>query len=585
MKQFFKMVFAGLVALALFTVFIFIFFIGAAISSASGSKPDGLQDKSILMLDLNQSIAEQTKEEPFNSFNALNGEIGTTLGLNDVLNSIRDAKNNKQIKGIYIRTGVCPMGWATLQEIREALVDFNQSGKFIVAYGEICDQKSLYISSAGKEHFVNPAGGLEFNGLSITGMFYKGALDKLEVETEAFHCGQYKGAYEPYKLEKYSDPNRYQLQTLLNDMYGQFLMALSNKTKLDTATLAKWSREGMVKFPKDAMQCKLIDGIAYADSVESIMKKKCGLAEKDKLNFVTPDEYAERIDFKSSEKEKIAVLYAEGTIYDGEGQEDIHSKTFAQSVRKIAQDDDIKAVVLRVNSPGGSALASEVMYRELLQLKMKKPIIVSMGNYAASGGYYLSCAGDSIVADPNTLTGSIGVVGVMFNVGNMLKNKLGVTTDVVGTGPYADFPNMTRKMTDAERNWIQSYLDTTYTLFKSRVAQARRMSMEQVEALAQGHVYSGTLGKSIGLVDILGGKERAIQSAANKAKLKRYELVEYPKPMDKVEQILSALSGKKREEAAIRKFLGDDFMVYDELRKIRQQDQVIQARMPWFDIK
>ena len=230
-------------------------------------------------------------------------------------------------------------------------------------------------------------------------------------------------------------------------------------------------------------------------------------------------------------------------------------------------------------------MASEVMYRELLQLKMKKPIIVSMGNYAASGGYYLSCAGDSIVADPNTLTGSIGVVGVMFNVGNMLKNKLGVTTDVVGTGPYADFPNMTRKMTDAERNWIQSYLDTTYTLFKSRVAQARRMSMEQVEALAQGHVYSGTLGKSIGLVDILGGKERAIQSAANKAKLKRYELVEYPKPMDKVEQILSALSGKKREEAAIRKFLGDDFMVYDELRKIRQQDQVIQARMPWFDIK
>lgn len=576
------MVFAGLCALALFTVLIFVFFIGAAIASASGSKPSGIEDKSILMLDLNQPLIEQTQDEPFS---ALSADINSTLGLNDVLNAIRDAQTNKNIKGIYIRTGVCPMGWASLQEMRAALNAFKQSGKFIVSYGEICDQKSLYISSVSKEHFMNPAGGLEFNGLSITGTFFKSALDKLEVETEAFHCGQYKGAYEPYKLEKYSDPNRYQLQTLLNDMYGQFLQAVSGKTGQDTATLAGWARNGVIKFPTDALQNKLIDGLAYADSVDLMLKKKSGLEEKDKLRMVSPDEYVEQVDLSNSASNKIAVLYAEGTIYDGEGQQDVYSKTFAKNVRKIAQDDDIKAVVLRVNSPGGSALASEVMYHELMQLKKKKPIIVSMGNYAASGGYYLSCAGDSIVADPNTLTGSIGVVGVMFNIGNMMKNKLGVTTDVVGTGPYADFPNMTRKMTDAERNWIQSYLDTTYTLFKSRVAAARRMSMEQVEALAQGHVYSGTLAKQIGLVDIMGGKDRALQSAASKAKLDKYEVVEYPKPIDKVEQLLMAISGKKREEAAIRRFLGDDFVVYDELRKIRQQDQVIQARMPWMEIK
>jgi protease-4 len=582
MKQFFKMVFAGLCALALFTVLIFVFFIGAAITSASGSKPSGLEDKSILLLNLNDNIVEQTQDNPFNAFT---GDMGSSLGLNDVLASVRDAKNNKQIKGIYIKTGVCPIGWATLQEMRLALEDFKQSGKFIVAYGEICDQKSLYISSVSKEHFLNPAGGMEFNGLSITGMFYKGALDKLDVETEAFHCGQYKGAYEPYKLEKYSDPNRYQLQTLLNDMHGQFLMAVANKAGKDTATLAQWSRTGLVKFPNDALQNKLVDGLAYADSVEMILKKKCDLSEKDKLRLVSADDYVEQVDLAQTAPNKIAVLYAEGTIYDGEGQQDIYSKTFAKNVRKIAQDDDIKAVVLRVNSPGGSALASEVMYRELMQLKKKKPIIVSMGNYAASGGYYLACAGDSIVADPNTLTGSIGVVGVMFNIGNMLKNKLGVTTDAVTTGTYSDFPNMTRKMTDAERNWIQSYLDTTYTLFKTRVATARRMSMEQVEALAQGHVYSGTLGKEIGLVDILGGKDRALQSAARKAKLDKYEVVEYPKPIDKVEQLITAISGKKREEAAIRRFLGDDFAVYDELRKIRQQDQVIQARMPWMEIK
>ena len=576
------MVFAGLCALALFTVLIFVFFIGAALASASGSKPSGLEDNSILMLDLNQPLLEQTQDEPFSAFS---GDMSSTLGLNDVLNAVRDAKNNKQIKGIYIRTGVCPMGWASLQEMRAALDAFKQSGKFIVSYGEICDQKSLYISSVSKEHFMNPAGGLEFNGLSITGTFFKSALDKLEVETEAFHCGQYKGAYEPYKLEKYSDPNRYQLQTLLNDMYGQFLQAVAGKTGQDTATLAGWARNGVIKFPTDALQNKLIDGLAYADSVDLMLKKKSGLEEKDKLRMVSPDEYVEQVDLSNSASNKIAVLYAEGSIYDGEGQQDVYSKTFAKNVRKIAQDDDIKAVVLRVNSPGGSALASEVMYHELMQLKKKKPIIVSMGNYAASGGYYLSCAGDSIVADPNTLTGSIGVVGVMFNIGNMMKNKLGVTTDVVGTGPYADFPNMTRKMTDAERNWIQSYLDTTYTLFKSRVAAARRMSMEQVEALAQGHVYSGTLAKQIGLVDIMGGKDRALQSAASKAKLDKYEVVEYPKPIDKVEQLLTAISGKKREEAAIRRFLGDDFVVYDELRKIRQQDQVIQARMPWMEIK
>jgi protease-4 len=330
MKQFFKMVFAGLCALALFTVLIFVFFIGAAVTSASGSKPSGLEDKSILLLNLNQNIVEQTQDNPFDAFS---GGMGSDLGLNDILNSLRDAKNNKQIKGIYIRTGVCPIGWASLQEMREALEDFKKSGKFIVAYGEICDQKSLYISSVTKEHYLNPAGGMEFNGLSITGMFYKGALDKLEVETEAFHCGQYKGAYEPYKLEKYSDPNRYQLQTLLNDMHGQFLMAVANKAGKDTATLAMWSRTGLVKFPNDALQNKLVDGLAYADSVDLILKKKCDLSEKDKLRLVSADDYVEQVDLAKTESNKIAVLYAEGTIYDGEGQQDIYSKTFAKNVR------------------------------------------------------------------------------------------------------------------------------------------------------------------------------------------------------------------------------------------------------------
>lgn len=343
--------------------------------------------------------------------------------------------------------------------------------------------------------YLNPAGGMDYKGLAINGMFYKGTLDKLDIKTEAFHCGQFKGAYEPYKLEKYSDPNRYQLGVLLGDFYAEFLRGVSEKTGTDTTTLAAMARNGSVRFPKDALEAKLVDGLLFSDSVENIVKQKMKLKAKDKINFISPDEYAALIPSTSKSKDKIAILYADGTIYDGEGDEDIHSKDYIKVIRKLANDESIKAVVLRINSPGGSAMASEIIYHELMELKKKKPIVASMSNYAASGGYYIACAADSIFADQNTLTGSIGVVGVMFNIGDMLKNKLGVTTDVVKTGTFADFPNMSRPMTDLERTWIQSYLDSTYIQFKSRVALARKMTMAQVEDLAQGHVYSGVSAK------------------------------------------------------------------------------------------
>ncbi len=581
MKQFFKILFATLCALVIFSILIFITFVGAIAGSAS-SEQTAVMKNSILTLDLTEAILEQGMEDPLGM---LSNKPTSVTGLNDILNSIKAAKADDKIKGIYIKTGGCPIGWASLQEIRTALEDFKKSDKFIVAYGEVSDQKSYYISSVSNQLYLNPAGGIEFNGLSLTSMFYKGTLDKLDVKTEAFHCGKFKGAYEPYKLEKFSDPNRYQLSVLLGDLYAEFLRAVSQKTGTDTATLAAMANNGTIKFPKDALANKFIDGTIYADSVESILRTKLALKEKDKLHFISPSDYAGSITEKSNSKNKIAILYAEGAIYDGEGTEDIHSKDFTKTIRKIAKDDNIKAVVLRVNSPGGSALASEIIYHELMQLRKKKPIIVSMGNYAASGGYYISCAADSIFADHNTLTGSIGVVGVMFNIGDMMKNKLGVTTDAVKTGQFSDFPNMTRPMTDLERNWIQSYLDSTYILFKSRVANARNLSMDQVEELAQGHVYSGKLGKELKLVDELGNINRALSSAASKANLKEYEIVEYPKPIDKIEEIISSISGKKREEASIKKLLGDDYIVYQEIQKIKSQKNQIQALMPSIEIK
>ena len=582
MKQFFKIVFACLTAMVLAGMLFFLMFIGALIGSAGKAEKNEVSKNSVLVLDMTDVMKEQGSEDPFA---VLNGGDEVVTGLNDVLRSIKAAKTDDRIKGIYLRTGVSVNGWATLQEIRAALKDFKSGGKFIVCYGEISDQKSYYLASVSDEVYLNPHGGMEFNGLSITGMFFKGAIDKLDIKTEAFHCGKYKGAYEPYALEKYSDPNRYQLSVLLGDLYGEFLQAVAEKTGKDTASLARIAAEGVVKFPKDALAGGMIDGMLYADSVEALLRGKLGLKEKDKISMVSPSEYASALEDKEDSKNKIAVLYAEGAIYDGSGDDEIYSKDISRLIRKIAKDEDIKAVVLRVNSPGGSALTSEIIYHELQQLRKKKPIVVSMGNYAASGGYYIACAADSIIADPNTLTGSIGVVGVMFNIGDMMKNKLGVTTDVVKTGPYADFPNMTRPMTELERNWIQGYLDTTYTLFKSRVAQARRMSMEQVEELAQGHVYSGKLAKELKLVDELGPISRAMESAASLAKLKDYSVEEFPKPRDKFTEIISTLSGKKREDAAVRRLLGEDYAVYAELQKIRSQKNSIQALMPWFEIR
>ena len=578
MKQFLKILFACLSAILLFFLIILFAFAGLVAGVSKDSEKTNIDKNSLLVIDMNKPIAEQTQKNPFGTFTKSPTSV---VGLNDILNSIKAAQTDDKIKGIYIKLGANPNGWATLQEIKNAIVDFKaNSKKFVFAYGEICDQKSYYVASAGDKIFLNPVGGFEFNGLSITGTFFKGTLDKLGITTEAFHCGKYKGAYEPYKLDKFSEPNRYQLSVMLNDFYSEFLQTVSKKTGLDTNQLIKISNEGTIKFPSDALKNHFVDATIYGDSVESILKSQIGIKSKDKIKLVTPEDYVNSIDTKFN-NDKIAVLYADGAIYDGDGDDGVYSKRMISDIRKISEDDNVKALVLRVNSPGGSAMASEVIYHELMKLKSRIPIIVSMGNYAASGGYYLPCAGDSIFADNNTITGSIGVVGVMMNYGNALKDKVGVTTDVVKTSTYADFPSVTRPFTDAERNWIQSYLDTTYTLFKSRVAVARNMTMEQVEDLAQGHVYSGTLALQLKLIDAIGNKEDAITCAAKKVNLKNYQIEEYPKRKDKLKEMIEEFSGQNKEDAIVKKVLGDDYLIFKEIQKLKAQKNQIMAVKPF----
>jgi len=560
------------------------FFIIAIFGAIAGSSDStSAQSKSILHLDMNEPIMEQSVENPLA---IIQGGSTSVTGLNDIIRSIERAEEDDNIKGIYIKLGMASVGWGSLEEIRSALKKFkgNAKDKFIYAYGEGCSQKAYYVASVADSIFVNPHGGIEFKGLAMVGSFVKGLMDKLDVHVEGFHVGKYKGAHEPFSRKDFSGPNGEQLRDVLQDLNLSLLTAASERSGKSVEELQEMANSLSVKFPKDAARIGLIDGVAYDDDVRALLRKKSGLKEDGKLRFVTPGDYAKAK--RSKSKDKVAVLYAQGSILDGEGTEGIYSATLNKEIRKIANDDKIKAVVLRINSGGGSALASEVMHRELLALKKKKPLYISMGDVAASGGYYMACAGDSIFADKNTITGSIGVVGVMFNMEKFLNNKLGVTFDEIKTAQHADFPTTFRTMDGVERSAINTYLDSVYFTFKSRVAEARNMSMEEVEALAQGHVYSGTDALDLKLVDVLDGKNAAIAAVAKRAGLDGYKVVEYPKQEDSFTQLLNSTKGGDGKDVMIQEFLGKDYALFKQIKDLRNMQNKVMAIMPWtFEIR
>jgi protease-4 len=592
MKQFFKFFLASLLALIVAGIIFFVAFfavigsISKSISGAAVKEEQSLtKDKSILFIDLTDNFHELGES---NSLALFTGGSSQSAGLHDLLKSIAYAKTDNNIKGIYLKAGGSPNGLATAQQIREALKDFKTSKKFIYAYGDFIPQADYFIASVADSVFINPLGTVELKGLSSQITFFKGALDKLKVQPEIFYCGQFKSATEPFRMDKMSEPNRKQQAALQKDVWNEMLLAISEHTKADTATINSWAQKGIVQSAHDAVTYKLADGLRYKDEVESLLRKQSGLEEKDKIRFANISDYVNNVKDNTSEN-SIAILVAEGEIVDGTGSgsaTQIASETFIKEIRKVRDNDKIKAVVMRVNSPGGSALASEVILRELQLLRKKKPIVVSMGDLAASGGYYISCQADSIFALPNTITGSIGVFGMMFNTKAFFNEKLGVTFDGEKNAPYADFPNMNREMTDQEKKFIQNSVDTIYMTFKSRVAAGRKMDIAFVDSIGQGRVWTGTAGLKNGLVDALGGLDRAVKSAAAIAKLKDYKLVTYPVAEDKLEKFMRMVQGNSTAEKVLaeqflEKEFGREYRWFRMLRTMQEQKNRIWMMMPY----
>lgn len=564
MKDFFKYFFASLLAIIVSGILLAIIsfgIMGALVSSATSQQMAVIKENSILEIDLSKQITEIPQANILSAITG--GSNGSSVGLFEVIRSIEAAKSDDNIKGIYLKAAGNANGWATSQQLRNALKDFKNSGKFIFAYADGITQKAYYIASVADSIYINPLGNVELKGLSTSLMFYKGLLDKLEVEPEIFYCGKFKSATEPIRAYKMTDENRTQIRAYQQDFWSELLAAVAEHNKMEITTIDSVVNAGLIQTSADAVQYKLADGIKYKDEFEDILKAKLGIGKKDKLNFASLSDYKSRLSQKPSSNQ-IALLIAEGNIVDGRAGATsdavIASEDFIEEIRKVNADSNVKAVVMRVNSPGGSALASENILRELDLLQKNKKLVVSMGDYAASGGYYISCNADSIFALPNTITGSIGVFGVMMNTQKMFNNKLGITFDTEKTSALADLGDGNKPMTERERAIIQSGVDTIYHLFKSHVAAGRKMDINYVDSVGQGRVWTGKRALDLQLVDGLGGLDRAIAAAAKLAGLSSYRVMTYPRPTSDMERLLKLMnSSQAQTELASRAFLQNEF--------------------------
>lgn len=581
MKAFFKIFFASFLAMLIFSILAVVaglVILGAALQP---SKPS-IGSKALLVLDLSTAYPEQAKENPLSSFTGKTNY--NTPGLYDIVRMIAHAKTDSTIKGIYIQCGSNGNGFAASEELRDALSDFRQSRKFVLAYGEAIDQKSYYVATAADKIYCHPQGGVDWNGFSATLTFMKGLLDKLEIQPQIFYAGKYKSATEPLRVTKMSDPNRAQTSELLGDLYNQFLTAASAARNIDTATLRSLSVNGSIQTANDALKYGLVDGLKYDDEMKSIIQQMIGLKEKDKINFVSMSTYAEAVHFKSNGDGKIALIYASGDIVDGKSQDEtITSEEFTEMIRKARLDDNVKAIVFRVNSPGGSSLASDAIWREITLAKETKPVVVSMGNYAASGGYYIACNADSIFADRGTVTGSIGVFSVIPNLQPFFNNKLGITFDGVKTAPYADMGSVSRPLSETEKKFFQSSVDSIYSTFKQRVADGREKDIVYIDSIAQGHVYTGTRGLQLGLTDKIGGLQQAVECAARMAGVKNFYTAEYPEKKGWIDELLNAgnISSDKKAKL-IKEEVGEQpYKMLQQLKQLENMMNIPQTKMPF----
>ena len=585
MKDFFKIVLASalgfLIANIIFSIvsiIIFFGFIGSLVGDI-GQSTFKLQDNSVLHLKLSGNINERIAEDDL--FTALLGSnVPAPMGLNDITNAIRKAKDNNSIKGIYIDSRMFVGSTASLAEIRGELVRFKESGKFVVAYSDAYTQGGYYIASVADKIAVNPQGMLDLHGLAATPLFYKDALDKLGIEIQVFKVGTYKSAVEPFILTGMSDANREQVSSYLNDLWSTIgkEMAQSRNVSIDQFNTVV-NEMPMLRDADFLMQSNLVDTLLYEDDMKNYIRTLLDIDKEAKIPSagVNDMKSVKPQNIKTS-KNRIGLLYAVGEIASGTGASNIQDKYLVNEIEKLRKNDDIKAVVFRVNSPGGSAYASEQIWKAITDLKAEKPVVVSMSDVAASGGYYISCNADKIVAQPTTITGSIGIFGMFPNM-KKASEKLGLDVDVVKTHEYSDFGNFARAMNEGEKEILQSYVEKGYDLFLTRCAEGRNIPKDTLAQYAEGRVWTGQQAKEIGLVDELGDLKKAIEIAADLADIDEYLVYEFPKMRSFIEELLDS---KKKDIAAetIKEYLGDHYQVLSLVKNIKEQDYV-QARLPY----
>lgn len=588
MKQFFKMMLAsmtGFIIAGILLILIVIGIIVAQVSRLETEKEVKVKANTVLKLDLNDYLEERTNKNPFEMINFNSFESNKKAGLTDIIRSIQNAKDDPKVSGIYMEfTPSFYAGYAALEDLRNTIIDFKKSKKFVYAYGELYSEKAYYLASTADKIYMNPAGEMIFNGMASTITFFKGSLDKLGIEMEVFKVGKFKGAVEPFLLDKLSPENREQIDVYLSSLFNTYIDGIAKSRKMDAEQVRQIAEQMQIRSAQGAVDLKMIDQLAYQDEVMTAIRNQLGIDKKDEINFIAPYSYSKvnptKAEGEGSSQGKIAILYAVGDIVDGNGDaETVGSASFREAIIKAREDKNVKAVVLRINSPGGSAMASDVILRELSLLKKEKPLIVSMGDVAASGGYYIAMAADTIVAQPNTITGSIGVFGMFPTMQKLLNDKLGITIDGVKKGEFADLGRVDRPLTEGERAIIQNYVNDVYVQFLNVVSKGRGMDTAAVHEIAQGRVWTGSDAKERGLVDVIGGLQTAIDLAAKKGGLTNYKIKELPIQKSPFEEILMGMSAETKAKF-LQEELGQNYKYYLQMRRATRY-QGIQTRMPF----
>lgn len=587
MKSFLKYTLATIVGF-LIVIILSIFIMGGIVSAiiASSQKEVVIKDKSMLELKLSSPIVDRAPNDPFQDLNFPGFESYKRIGLDDIISAIKKAKDEDKIKGIFLRLDQVSAGYSASEEIRTALLDFKESGKFIYAYSEVYSQKAYYLASVADKIFINPEGMLMFTGLAVQPTFFKNALNKLGVEMQVIRHGKFKAAVEPFMLEKMSAENREQVEVYMGSIWENTLLGIAQSRNLSIERLNQIADENMLfRNTSEILAAQLVDSILYEDQVLDFLRLQTGIEANEGIPVVSVKDMKLVVSQRKTKvlaKNKIAIIYASGEInVDGsiDESEAISGRELSREIRKARLDSTIKAVVLRINSPGGSALGSELIWREVKLMSDTKPTVVSMGNLAASGGYYIACAADTIVANPSTITGSIGVFGLVPNLQNLLEDKLGINHDVVKTNALSDMPSTFRPLTKTEEALMQNMVENVYTTFVSHVAEGRNLTYEQVDAIGQGRVWTGQNALELGLVDVLGDLNDAVEIAANMAGIENYRITNLPKQKDPFETFMKDFSTKMKDRA-IESELGDAAKYYQTLKTLKGRNEIM-TRIPY----